>query len=170
MQTCRSNTRRAARSLLAENEVTHTRSQAPVRRSTAASGSTAGASFRSILNRTSGQAPSRSSSNGIGSVPSISAAATSRWFILAIRPGLAGHPGQGPVVEGDEHPVQRRLDVGLQVPIAQPDGVLEGLPRVLRGVRRPPAVRKRNRPGVVEECGRHAPSMRHQAEQAVNGS
>ncbi len=87
MQTCRSNTRRAARSLLAENEVTQTRSQAPVRRSTALSGSTAGASFRSMLNRTSGQAPSRSSSTGIGSVPSISAAATSRCLILATRPG-----------------------------------------------------------------------------------
>ncbi len=78
MHTCWSSTRRAARSLLAENDVTQTRSQAPVRRSTTASGSIAGASFRSTLNRTSGQAPSRSSSSGIGSLPLISAVARSR--------------------------------------------------------------------------------------------
>ena len=78
MHTGRSSARRAARSLRAENEVTQTRSQAPVRRSTAASGAIAGASLRSMLNRTSGQAPSRSSSSGIGSVPSISAVATVR--------------------------------------------------------------------------------------------
>ena len=78
MQTGRSSTRRAARSRLAENEVTHTRSQAPVRRSTPASGPIAEASFRSMLNRTSGHAASRSSSSGMGSVPPIRAWATSR--------------------------------------------------------------------------------------------
>ena len=86
MQTGRSSTRRAVRSRLAENEVTHTRSHDPVRRSTSASGSITGASFRSMLNRTSGHAASRSSSRGMGSVPAIRASATVRYGSRAIRP------------------------------------------------------------------------------------
>ena len=59
------------------------------------------------------------------------------------------------------------------VPIATldlADGVLEGPPRVLRGVRRPAPVRERDRRGGVEEYGPHNASMRYQAEQAVNGA
>ena len=78
MQTGRDMARRAAASRWAENEVTHTRSQAAVRSSTSASGRTAGTSLISTLNRMSGQAVSRSSKSGIGSVPPIRAAATRR--------------------------------------------------------------------------------------------
>ena len=77
MQTGRSSRTRAACSRRAENEVTHTRSQARVRRSTSIMGRIAGTSFRSMLNRSSGQAPRRSSISGIGSVPPIRAAVTS---------------------------------------------------------------------------------------------
>ena len=87
MHTGRSSARRGARSLLAENENTQTRSQALGRRSTRARGAMAGASFTSMLKRTPGQAPSRSSSTGIGSVPSMRAPAMSRWFRREIRPG-----------------------------------------------------------------------------------
>ncbi len=69
MQTGRSSSRLVALSLAAENEVMQTRSQAPVLRIRSASGRAAGASLTSMLNRTSGQAPRRSSSSGIGSVP-----------------------------------------------------------------------------------------------------
>ena len=78
MHTGRSSSPRAARSLAPENEVTQTRSQAPVRRSTSASSAIPGSSLRSMLKRTSGQAPSRSSISGIGSEPAIRSAATSR--------------------------------------------------------------------------------------------
>ncbi len=87
MQTGRPSTRRAARSRPAENEQMQTRSQAAVRRSTAASGRTAAASLMSMLKRASGQAPIRSSISGIGSVPQILAAATSRCGSVAISPG-----------------------------------------------------------------------------------
>ena len=50
---------------------------AVVRRSTSGSGAIAGTSFTSRLNRMPGQAVSRSSSTGIGSVPSIRAAESS---------------------------------------------------------------------------------------------
>ena len=85
MHTGRPRARRVARSRLAEKETTQTRSQALVRRSTSASGAIAGTSFTSRLNRTSGQAASRSSSTGIGSVPPMRAAASPR--------GSAGAPG-----------------------------------------------------------------------------
>ena len=88
MHTGRSSARRAARSLLAEKETTQTRSHALVRRSTRASGATAGASFTSMLNRTSGQAASRSSSTGIGSVPPMRAPAMS--LSASRRPAPAG--------------------------------------------------------------------------------
>ncbi len=88
MQTCRSKMRRAARSLLAENDTTQTLSQAAVLRSTFARGRTAGESFRSMLNRASGQAARRSSSTGMGSVPPIRALDSSRCVIRAIRPVL----------------------------------------------------------------------------------
>ena len=169
MQTCRSrNTRRAARSLLAENEVTHTRSQAPVRRSTAASGS--GGVLRWLDPHV------RPGSQQVFQQRDRLGAVDERGGDLpVVHPGdparLAGHPGQGPVVEGDQHPVQDRSP-GRRSPvsIAQPDGVLEGLPRVLRGVRWPPAVRKRNRPGVVKEYAVGMPQIcARPAEQAVNG-
>ena len=86
MQTGRPRARRVARSRLAENDTTHTRSQALVRRSTSGSGAIAGTSFTSRLNRTSGQAASRSSSSGIGSVPSIRAADSSAWLSRRTRP------------------------------------------------------------------------------------
>ena len=78
MHTGRSSSPRAVRSRLPENEVTQTRSHAPVRRSTSGSSEIPGTSFRSMLKRTSGQAPSRSSMSGIGSVPDTRSAATSR--------------------------------------------------------------------------------------------
>ena len=78
MHTGRSSRPRAVRSRRPENEVTQTRSQAPVRRSTSGSREIPGTSFRSMLNRTSGQAPIRSSISGIGSVPAIRSAARSR--------------------------------------------------------------------------------------------
>ena len=77
MHTGRSSSTRAACSRRAENEVTHTRSQAPVRRSTSIIGRMASTSFRSTLNLRSGQAVIRSSMSGIGSVPPIRAPATS---------------------------------------------------------------------------------------------
>jgi H+/gluconate symporter-like permease len=86
MQTGRSRSARAACSLRAENDVTHTLSQARVRRSTSIMGLMAGTSFRSMLNRSPGQALIRSSISGIGSVPLIRAAAISRYCIRAIRP------------------------------------------------------------------------------------
>ena len=78
MHTGRSNSPRAARSGLPENEVTHTRSHAPVRRSTPASSAMPGSSLRSMLKRAPGQAPSRSSISGIGSDPATRSALTSR--------------------------------------------------------------------------------------------
>jgi len=87
MHTGRSRARRAARSLLAEKETTQTRSHALVRRSTRASGATAGASFTSMLKRTSGQAASRSSRIGIGSVPPTRARAISLSVSRETRPG-----------------------------------------------------------------------------------
>jgi len=86
MQTGRGSLRRTARSRRAENEVMQTRSHAAVRASTLTSGRTAGLSLTSMLNRTSGQAPSRSSSRGIGSVPPMRAAETSLSGSRAIRP------------------------------------------------------------------------------------
>ena len=53
-----------------ENAPTHTRSNATVRVSTSTSGETDASCFGSMLTRTSGQAPSRSSNNGMGSRPS----------------------------------------------------------------------------------------------------
>ena len=136
MHTGRSSARLVARSLLAEKETTQTRSQALVRRSTRASGAIAGASFTSMLNRTSGQAPSTSSSTGIGSVPPMRAPAISLRVSRAYPPRLAGDTVQRAVVKGDEHPVRRRLHVGLQVPVAEPDRVLERAPGILRRVGR----------------------------------
>ena len=78
MQTGRSSSLRAARSRAPENEVTHTRSHALVRRSTPGSSGIPASSLRSMLNRTSGHAPSRSSISGIGSEPATRKAATSR--------------------------------------------------------------------------------------------
>ena len=78
VHTGRPSARRAARSRRAENEQTQTRSQAAVRRSTPASGAIAAGCLMSMLNRASGQLPSRSSSFGIGSRPSIRAVATVR--------------------------------------------------------------------------------------------
>ena len=63
-----------------------TRSHAPVRLSTPASGSTVPASLRSMLNRRSGNVPRTSSSSGIGSVPPTRAADTSRQGSLLTRP------------------------------------------------------------------------------------
>ena len=76
-----------ARSRPAENEQTHTRFHAFVRRSTAGSGAIAATSFTSRLNRTSGHAPSRSSSRGIGSLPSMSALESCAWVSWDTRPG-----------------------------------------------------------------------------------
>ena len=87
MHTGRPSARRVARSLLAEKETTQTRSQALVRRSTPASGAIAGASFTSMLNRTSGHAASTSSSTGIGSVPPMRAPAISLRVSRHTRPG-----------------------------------------------------------------------------------
>lgn len=86
MHTGRDSARRAAASLLEENEQMHTRSQAPVRRNAPASGATTGASFTSRLNRASGQAVSRSSSSGMGSRPPMRAVATSRQGSWEMRP------------------------------------------------------------------------------------
>ena len=87
MHTGRSSARRAARSRLAEKETTHTRSHALVRRSTPASGATAGVSLRSMLNRTSGQAASTSSRTGIGSAPATRTPARSLMVSRQTRPG-----------------------------------------------------------------------------------
>ena len=78
MQTGWSSSLRAVRSRAPEKEVTHTRSHAPVRRSTPGSSGIPASSLRSMLKRTPGQAPSRSSISGIGSVPATRSAATSR--------------------------------------------------------------------------------------------
>ena len=86
VHTGRRSARRVARSRRAENDVMQTRSQAAVRRSTPASGPTAGESLTSMLNRACGQAPSRSSSRGMGSVPAIRAAATVLCGRAPIRP------------------------------------------------------------------------------------
>jgi hypothetical protein len=86
VQTGLPSSRLASRSLNAENEVMQTRSQEAVLRISSASGLAASPALTSMLNRTSGQAPRRSSSSGIGSVPPIRAAATSRAGREAIAP------------------------------------------------------------------------------------
>ena len=78
MQTGWSSSLRAIRSRAPENEVTHTRSQAPVRRSTSGSSRIPASSLRSMLKRRSGQAPSRSSISGIGSEPATRKRATTQ--------------------------------------------------------------------------------------------
>src|SRR5262249_55992216 len=69
---------------------------------------------------------------------------------------LAGDAVQRAVVEGDKHPVRRRLDVGLDVLVAEPHRVLERPPGVLRRVRRPTAVSEGQRDWMLKETGQHA--------------
>ena len=112
------------------------------------------ASLTSMLNRTSGHAPSRSSSSGIGSVPPIRAAATSRCGSCGDPPWPPGDPVQASCRGTRQHPVGGRPDVRLQVGVAEADGVLEGAPGVLRAVRRPAAVREGQRAREVKEVTR----------------
>ena len=113
----------------------------PGRRSGAApppAAAIAGSSFTSMLNRTSGQAPAGPPARGIGSVPSIRAALTGRGAVSrAIRPGRSVTRSSVRSWNATSDPVRGRLHVGLQVGVAEPDGVLEGPPGVLREVRRP---------------------------------
>ncbi len=73
----------------------------------------------------------------------------------ADRPRPVGHPIEGAVVERHELPVRGRAGVGLQVGVAELDGVLERRPGVLRRVRRAATVRERVRARVIEERYRH---------------
>ncbi len=73
----RSRERCAASRRAPENDVTQTRSQEAVRLSTLASGPIVPSSFRSMLKRSPGNVPIRSSSSGISSVPCTRAADTS---------------------------------------------------------------------------------------------
>ena len=59
------------------------------------------------------------------------------------------------VVERDEHPVRRRLRVGLQVLVAEPDRVLERAPGILRRVGRAAPVGEGQRARMIEESRRH---------------
>ncbi len=79
---------RIAHTRRCENDDTHTRSMAPIRRSRPANGCTPFAFLTSRLSRTSGQRSSTSESNGIGSWPLILAFDTSdqgRSAILPVR-------------------------------------------------------------------------------------
>ena len=67
-----------------------------------------------------------------------------------------GDAFQTSVVERDEHPVVRQVDVRLQVPVAERDRGPEGLQRVLRRVFRSAAMRERDRRAPAEEGVRAA--------------
>ena len=66
---------------------------------------------------------SSSSSVGIGSVPATRAVATSADGSSVIRSGRPHSARQVVVVEGDDHAVGGDLDVGLEVAVAERDGV-----------------------------------------------
>ena len=107
-------------------------------------------SLTSMLNRTSGQLPSRSSSSGIGS-PAVD---PGRGDVPVGQPGdparTAGDPVQGLVVEGQQHPVGGGAGVGLQVARSR------ARPRARRPARSSPAMRPR-RPGGRTPAARASP-------------
>jgi len=70
--------------------------------------------------------------------------------------GTRGPDDKLRVVEGDELPVAGRARVGLQVGVAELDGILEGAPGILRLVPRPTAVGEGERPGVIQVFNCHA--------------
>ena len=113
-------------------------------------GRIASTSLRSTLNRRPGQAPSRSSISGIGSVP----ADPGRGHFAVVHPrdlaGAVRGPVQRAVVEGQEHTVRGGPGVGLQVRVAEPGGVLEGRPGILRLMRRSAPVRECDGEGAVQ--------------------
>ena len=155
MATGRSSRPRAVRSRWPENEVTQTRSQAPVRRSTSGSSEIPGTSFRSMLKRTSGQAPSRSSISGIGSAPPMRRAVTS-WKVRAlIGPVRVGDPVQGAVMEGHELPVRGGASISLEVGVPELDRVLERDPGVLRVMGGAAPVGERDGLRMIEERCSH---------------
>ena len=76
-----------------------------------------------------------------------------------MRPGCVGDPVQRLVVEGQQDTVGGGVDVGLQVGVAEADGVLKGPPGVLRVMARPAAVREGQRPRMSRNpCAQARPA------------
>ena len=84
-----------------------------------------------MLNRQSGSSSSSSAIVGTGCSPAIRAARTSSAVSRASSPCGVGDPVERLVVEGEQHAVTGGVDVGLEVAVAERDGVPEGVQRVL---------------------------------------
>ncbi len=139
-----------------ENDATQTRSQARCSAMTRASGSMAPRPLQSMLTLSSGQEVRISLSSGTASRPPMRAWRTSLVRKLRDRAGQVGDPVEGRVVERHDDPVRRRVDVGLDVPVAEGNGSREGDHGVLDARvavgQRPPAMCHRERQAsVVEE-------------------
>ena len=134
---------------------TQTRSWAPVRSSSRPAGRPLRSDFRSMLNRQSRERLEQLGHRGTACSPAIRAAATCSAVRSATRPPGVGDPVEHRVVEGQQHAVAGGVHVGLEVAVAERDGVPEGVQRVLGagdlGVQRTAAVGHRDhRAGLVE--------------------
>ena len=141
----------AVEPFVAERADAHAVDRIARRAASRTSGSTAPSCFGSMLTRTSGQAPSRSSNSGIGSRPSTFASRTTDHGRSSITPVAVGDAVEDVVVEGEQHAVGGDVHVGLDVAVAEPNCVLERRHRVLGDFARAAAVRERDRSGPVEE-------------------
>ena len=142
------------------NDPIHTRSTEPVRRRTSISGSTDASRLGVDVDPTSGQVLEEllEQRDRLGARhPRL---ATSFQVSSLMSAGAVGDPIESVVVEGDQHAVGGDVDVGLEVAVAEVDGVLECGERVLGCVARPAAVGERDGSWVVEERF-HLSGLRH---------
>ena len=110
--------------------------------------------FTSMLRRAPGQASQDLLEPGDGLAPGDAGLGDLGVGEVLDLARTVGHPVEGLVVEGEQDTVGGGADVGLEVAVAQADGVLEGREGVLRTLAGPTTVGERDRPGVIKELMR----------------
>ena len=125
---------RNSRSRRRLNEPTRSRSQASRSATNSASAAAAPSDFRSTLKRASGNSSKSWARVGTCSRPPDQRAANLLERQVRDRALLVGDPVQDAVVERQQHPVGGDVDVGLEVVVAQRDGMLERRQGVLQAL------------------------------------